>query len=304
MNIPEKNEVAVLTKKNFFRPDENVHIQMSNEFPDYIGVLHKHKYIEVVYIVSGNATHIVAGKTYRVKRGDLFIVNMDTPHVFYEDKESREPFVAYDLMFTPEFLDSDLIGDNAIETLNKSFVLRSLFVGREEFPPFYSVSGSAHIMFGELFNKIYLEHRRCEKGYTEIIRAYLLQLIITIFRLEDETAKGSDNLRNKRIADFITEYIKENYKSRLSLAMLAKRVYLSPDYLGRIYKTVTGHTVGEVIQMVRTEAACELLMNSSQSIADIASECGFDDVKFFYSVFKKHVRILPSQYRKQYKGSI
>lgn len=300
MSLPEKNEVAILTKEDFFRPEENIHIQMSNEFPDYIGVLHKHKYIEVVYIVSGNATHLIAGKTYKVKRGDLFIVNMDTPHVFYEDKSSREPFVAYDLMFTPEFFDSDIRGDNAIETLHKSFMFRSLFVGREDFPPFYSVSASAHIMFGELFNKIYLEHRRCEKGYLEIIRAYLLQLIITIFRLDDESVKNSDNLRSRQIVDFVTDYIKNNYKSRLSLATLAKLVYLSPDYLGRIYKNETNLTVGDMIQRVRIEAACDLLLKTSLNVADIATECGFDDVKFFYSVFKKRINNLPSQYRKQY----
>ena len=300
MSLPEKNEVAILTKEDFFRPDENIHIQMSNEFPDYIGVLHKHKYIEVVYIVSGNATHLIAGKTYKVKRGDLFIVNMDTPHVFYEDKSSREPFVAYDLMFTPEFFDSDIRGNNAIETLHKSFMFRSLFVGREDFPPFYSVSASAHIMFGELFNKIYLEHRRCEKGYLEIIRAYLLQLIITIFRLDDESVKNSDNLRSRQIVDFVTDYIKNNYKSRLSLATLAKLVYLSPDYLGRIYKNATNLTVGDMIQRVRIEAACDLLLKTSLNVADIATECGFDDVKFFYSVFKKRINSLPSQYRKQY----
>lgn len=300
MNSQEKSDVTVLTKQHFFRPDENIHIQMSNEFPDYIGVLHKHKYIEVVYIVSGNATHLIAGKTYKVKRGDLFIVNMDTPHVFYEDKESREPFVAYDLMFTPEFFDSDIRGDNAIESLKKSFMFRSLFVGRDEFPPFYSVSANAHIMFGELFNKIYLEHRRCEKGYIEIIRAYLLQLIITIFRLDNESEKNSDSLRNRQIVDFISEYVKENYKKRLSLNTLAKLVYLSPDYLGRIYKSITKYTVGDMIQKVRIDAACKLLVATDKKVADIAVECGFDDVKFFYDVFKKHVNLLPSQYRRQY----
>jgi len=300
MNLQAKSDVAILTKQHFFRPDENIHIQMSDEFPDYIGVLHKHKYIEVVYIVSGNATHLIAGKTYKVKRGDLFIVNMDTPHVFYEDKESREPFLAYDLMFTPEFFDSDIRGDNAIESLKKSFMFHSLFVGREEFPPFYSVSSGAHIALGELFNRIYLEHRRREKGYIEIIRAYLLQLIITIFRLDDAAAERSDSLRIRRIVDYVSEYVRENYKERLSLSRLAGLVYLSPDYLGRIFKSVTGSTVGDTIQSVRTDAACGLLKSTDKSIAEIAAECGFEDVGFFYNVFKKRLGTSPAQYRKQY----
>lgn len=299
MNTPYDN-VVMLTKDNFFRPDENIHIQMSNEFPDYIGIVHKHKYIEVVYIVSGRATHEIAGKTYNVKRGDLFIVNMDTPHAFFESEDSSEPFVAYDLMFTPEFFDSDIRGNNAIEALNKSFMFHSLFVGREEFPPFYSVSGSEHILFGDLFNKIYLEHRRCEKGYIEIIRAYLLQLIITIFRLDDGSSKKSESLKGRQIVDYVSGYINENYKDKLSLSRLAKEVYISADYLGKLFKNLTGMTVGDAIQRVRIDEACRLLSSSDMNVADIAAECGFDDVKFFYTVFKKHKRILPSQYRKEY----
>lgn len=297
MKMP--NDVTVLTKENFFRPNENMHIQMSNEFPDYIGIMHTHKYIEVVYIVSGSATHRIAGKTYTVKRGDLFIVNMDTPHAFYEDKMSSEPFVAYDLMFTPEFFDSDIRGDNAIEALGKSFMFHSLFVDREDHPPFYSVSGNTHIIFGELFNKIYLEHRRREKGYIEIIRAYLMQLIITIFRLDSSSARTQDSLRNKRTVDFVVGYLRKNYKSKISVSRLGEMVYLNSDYLGRIFKSAVGCSIGEMIQRLRIEEACRLLSSSDRNIADIAMGCGFEDVKFFYTVFKKHMNMLPSQYRKQ-----
>ena len=38
--------VCVLTREDYFRPGEHVHIQLSNEFPDYIGILHKHEFIE------------------------------------------------------------------------------------------------------------------------------------------------------------------------------------------------------------------------------------------------------------------
>ena len=300
MKTPNDNDIVVLTKEHFFRPDENIHIQMSNEFPDYIGVVHKHKYIEVVYIVSGSASHEIAGKNYKVKRGDLFIVNMDTPHVFIEEKDSAEPFVAYDLMFTPEFFDSSIRGDNAIESLNKYYIFSSLFVGRDEFPPFYSVSGSTHIMFGELFNKIYLEHRRREKGYIEIIRAYLLQLVITIFRLDDEFGKKDDNLKGQRIVDYVSGYIRDNYKRKLSLSGLARLVYISPDYLGKIFKKSTGSTVGDAIQRVRVDAACHLLETTDMKIAEVSEECGFEDVKFFYTVFKKYKKISPAQYRKEF----
>ena len=81
------DKICVLTKEHFFRPNENMHIQMSDEFPDYIGIWHKHEYIEVVYIISGAAIHeiifwhnitsfysIIAQKLTKIKAQALYII--------------------------------------------------------------------------------------------------------------------------------------------------------------------------------------------------------------------------------------
>lgn len=295
------NKICVLTKEDFFRPDENMHIQMSNEFPDYIEVWHKHEYIEVVYVISGRATHEIGGKIYDVKRGDLFIVNMNTPHVFNVDEKEKEQFVAYDLMFTPEFFDSSISGYHSLEVLNNSFMFHSLFASKVS--PFFSVSESECTAFGELFNKIYLEHRGKKKGYIEIIRAYLIELIITIFRLNETSVNKSANMRNKQIVNFIVNFINENYMSPLSVSELSRMVYLSSDYLGRIFRTHTGCTISDMIQKVRIEHACNVLASTDASIANVLNSCGFEDKKFFYKVFKKHMGVLPGEYRKQIQNN-
>lgn len=298
MKYSEENPtICVLTREDFFRPNEEIYIHMSNERPDYVGVLHKHEFIEMVYILSGSAVHQIGDQKSRVKRGDLFIINMDTVHAFFADSDTQEPFVAYDLMFTPQFFDQSIIGNHALEALNSSFMFYSLFGGKQDFHPYFSVSGSSYTMFGELFNKIYLEHRGQEKGYLEIIRAYLLQLIITIFRMEDSSSKHTGSSRNRQAVDYILNYIQENYARPISIQELADRVYLSRDYLGRFFREVTGYTIGAMIQKVRIEHVCHLLSSTDRTISDIASACGFEDMKFFYTVFKKHMGILPGDYR-------
>ncbi len=302
MGTPKKT-IDILKKEDFFRANENVHIQLSDEYPDYIGIWHTHDYIEVVYIVSGSAFHEIGGKRYRAKRGDLFIVNMHTPHVFYLDENATEPFSCYDLMFTPEFFDESLTGYTALESLNKSFVFYSLFGESRGVVPFYSVTGKDFTVFGELFNKIYLEHRMQEKGYTEIIRAYLLQLIITIFRLDSKENEASKNYKNNRVVSYITDYIKAHYATHISVNKLAKEVFLHPDYLGRIFRDATGMTISTMIQKVRIEKACYYLSTTDWNVADIAHKCGFDDTKFFYRVFKKRMGVLPGEYRKNIKAT-
>ncbi len=294
-------EHTVLKKEDFFKPGENMHIQLSKDFPDYIGIVHSHEYIEVMYILSGTATHQVGDETHRVKRGDLYIVNVGTTHAFHIDPNPAEPFVAYDLMFTPEFFDSSMDGHHPLEALSSSFMFRSLFTEQDTPKPYLSVTGSQYTAFGELFNKIYHEHQSMKKGYLEIIRAYLIELIVTCFRLNEQQKHADSNLKNRHIVDFLTDFIAENYAHPLSANGLAKTVYLNPDYLGRIFKKQTGLSITNMIQKVRIEKACELLTATDKSVADIALLCGFEDTKFFYTVFKKRMGALPSAYRKSFK---
>lgn len=294
-----QNDIRVLTKQDFFMSDTNFHIQMSNEFPDYIGIVHKHKFIEVVYIISGTAVHEIQGKTYPAKRGDLFIINMGTSHAFHCQPELSEPFVAYDLKFTPEFFDQSVTGYHALEDLSSSFMFYSLFHEQEDFSPYLSVSGSSYTMFGELFNKIYLEHRAQEKGYIEIIRAYLVELIITIFRIVEASANNAGASQKKHLISYVNDYINKNYSRHISIQELADKVYMNRDYLGRIFRESTGVTISTMIQKVRIERTCCLLSTTDRTVTDIAAACGFDDMKFFYKTFKKFMGILPGEYRKR-----
>ena len=293
-----ENQILVLKQKDLFREGEQIRIQMSNEFPDYIGVLHKHKFIEVVYILSGRAMHYVEGESREVGRGDLFIINTDTPHAFEPVEDPSDPFLSYDLLFTAEFFDASLKGERAIEALGDSYAFYSLFGGGQRHP-YFSVSGSSYTVFGELFQRIYLEYRGRERGYMEIIRGYMIQLIITIFRLNEASGTVRAQTSGAQPVEYVQEYIRRNYDRRISANELAERVYFNPDYLARLFKEHTGYSITGMIQKVRVENVCRRLSSTRQTIVEIARECGFEDMKFFYKVFKKHMGVLPSEYRKQ-----
>ena len=86
--VSEMDKVPVITEQDIFRPGENVYIQISNQYPDFIGVIHKHTFIEIVYILSGSGTHVVGDREVPVSKGDLFIINYDTPHAFFRNEET------------------------------------------------------------------------------------------------------------------------------------------------------------------------------------------------------------------------
>ena len=295
MKMATQNEnIPVMTVERFFRPGEYFHMQISTDFPDYMGISHRHEYIEVVYVLSGSAIHTVNDKCSMVKRGDLCVVNVDTVHMFCPEKKSAEPLIVYDLMFTPAFFDPSLGDRTALEALTDSHLFRSL-------PPAeqagFGVSENLNARFSELFNRMYDEYRGCAPGSMEIIRAYLLQVLVTAMRLNGEESGGPARSK-ERLTRMVIDRIDADYASAIGVKELAQSVHISPDYLGRVFKEVTGQTVSGYIRTVRIRNACRLLSATQRTVADIAAACGFSDAKNFYDAFKKHTGLLPGDYRR------
>ena len=74
-------------------------------------------------------------------------------------------------------------------------------------------------------------------------------------------------------------------------------MYMNLSYLGRIFRQKTGMSISAMIQKVRIDHACRMLSDTKRTVLDISQSCGFEDVKFFYKVFKKYTGMLPGEYR-------
>lgn len=261
MNKPQRYDndgVPVFTAESAFREGESVYIHMSTEFPEFVGVRHKHEFIEIVYVISGSAEHEKAAGRYPVSKGDVVIVNYDTPHAFHE-MAGKERFEAYDLMFTPDFLDASLIRAGDFNEMCSSFLFYSLFPAQESIGPDVHLSDSSYGVFGELFHKIYMEYKGRQKGYCELMRAYVIELIIKLFRKLESRAGGKISQTQKRAVEQTVAYLRESFHTHITLDELATRIFLNKDYLNRIFRKSTGMPVNAFLQRIRVEEACRLL---------------------------------------------
>jgi two-component system response regulator YesN len=96
------------------------------------------------------------------------------------------------------------------------------------------------------------------------------------------------------------QYIAKNYGNRIELEDIAQCIFLSPAYLGILFKRETGQTFTEYVTDVRIKKAKELLQKIELNISDIAQKVGYKDARYFIKVFKRLVGITPSEYRKLY----
>lgn len=106
----------------------------------------------------------------------------------------------------------------------------------------------------------------------------------------------SNQIVNKAI-----DYINNNYKVKITLEVLAKELYVSPNYICGLFKEVTGINLSKFITNVRIENSKKYLQIVDYSISDIANMVGYTDAKYFSNVFKQNCGVTPSEYRNNIK---
>ncbi|WP_185602315.1 helix-turn-helix domain-containing protein, partial [Paenibacillus sp. 598K] len=92
-------------------------------------------------------------------------------------------------------------------------------------------------------------------------------------------------------------YVEEHLGGDLSLVRLGEVVSLSPVYLSRVYKQLTGHNLTEHIMEMKLERAKQRLAESERLIQDITREVGFESPAYFTRFFRKYTGLSPQQYR-------
>lgn len=256
---------------------------------------HAHDYIEIAYVFSGVGIHIFGDKQYSVKKGDIFIINHDTPHEFRSLPNHKDKLLVYNVGFKPEFLDSVLKDSKCFTDLARLFLFSSLF---EHYPVECNLSlvGQDDIEIGELYDKMYREFKLKSFGYIELLRSYLIELIIKIFRLYAQINSKNEQ-HDKMLFDKVISFMKEHYKYDIKLENLASITFFSRNYFCRKFKECTGMTVFEYIQKLRIEEACKLLKTTNMKIIDISAAVGYNDQKYFSRLFKRHTGKSPSEYR-------
>lgn len=100
------------------------------------------------------------------------------------------------------------------------------------------------------------------------------------------------------VVDMAKDFLEEKLNEPFSVSDLAERMHISVYYLTHLFKSVTGITMIEYRNELRLTQAKLMLVNSDESIGDIAQKTGFCSAAYFTEVFSKSEKIPPSEYRK------
>jgi AraC family transcriptional regulator len=98
----------------------------------------------------------------------------------------------------------------------------------------------------------------------------------------------------KRVRDLIHS----RFREQVSLAEISREAGVHSVHVARVCRRLQGRTLGEYVQSLRVQFACELLGRHELPIADIAGEAGFSDQSHLTRMMRRFAHTTPARLRR------
>lgn len=257
---------------------------------------HRHNYIEMVYLVSGQMTNIING-TDRVvlEPGDLLLMNQ---HATQEILPSNENDLAVNFIILPEFFErplfmleeEDLLRDFFIRILtNQDSLYDYLHIHTKGIP---TVENLLENLIGTL-----IDH---QPGMNTINQTTMGLLLMNLSRFADNVGSSARSSEAQNTILSVLRYVDREYRDG-TLETIAGELGYTTYHLSRLLKEHTGQNFKELLQKRKLQQAVYLLENTTLSADRIMEEIGYENSSYFYKIFRARYGCSPKEYRKKNK---
>ena len=129
--------------------------------------------------------------------------------------------------------------------------------------------------------------------------SYVLGSIWTGKLTAAERKPHAPSAKAKNVYDQFLRLVTDYHTSERNMKFYADRLCLTPKYLSKLVKTVSGRSAPDWIDAFVILEAKNLLKYSDLSIKQIVAKLNFPNQSVFYKFFKSHTGKTPSQYRNE-----
>jgi AraC-like DNA-binding protein len=144
-----------------------------------------------------------------------------------------------------------------------------------------------------------LFHRFLDDRESQALEPYQAGLLLWQILLEVRRCPPQVKVpRGAVLAGRAEAYIINHLAEPLSTARIAHALRINPDYLNRVFREVHDMTMTEYLHRRRQSDAAKLLRESTDSVAEIASTCGYTTVVHFRRMFVRFHGLSPREYRR------
>ena len=230
------------------------------------------------HILSGRGYYTAGNQTFRLDKGDTFILYPGEEVKYYADEE--EPW---------EYAWAGFMGTDAASIIRRTdFSKTAPYIRKGRIPEEKIREG--------------LERIYEEKGNTfeaTVAMAGALYSLLAVFMHYSGREVQEKDIQASYVEKAQT-YIGTNYSYPVTVEDVAAYVGISRSHLFRSFQTYLGKSPKEYLSEYRIRQACHLLKETDLSVSAIAYSVGFENNLYFSKAFKKIKKISPSEYRKSH----
>lgn len=98
----------------------------------------------------------------------------------------------------------------------------------------------------------------------------------------------------------VYHYFSAHYSEKIQLKDVADSLNITEGYLSELMRK---YSIGfkSMLGYIRANLSEDMLLNTNKTIVEISEECGFSDVKYYYSAFRDWYKCTPKQFRDVYR---
>ena len=252
---------------------------------------HKHNYIEFNYVYRGKLTEVIHNKKIELKEGEIIFLNKNITH---EIEESSKDDIIINFIIKPEFFDF-ILSLSESDNLIFSFLLKSMYLNKNKGEYLYfKVSDEKYIQ--EILEKIIIEIYEASFMSSTTIKLLVGLLIVELLKKPNNIEVYSeDNYDNLMIIE-VLKYIDENYATA-NLFEISNKLNQPHYKISKLVKKQTNMTFKELLQEKRLDKAKKLLNETDFSVVEIISLVGYENLTYFYKIFKEKYGYTPKNYK-------
>lgn len=248
------------------------------------GIAHDHDFHEVMWVVAGSGTHVVAGRPIPLAAGDLVLVRPGDRHRIEAPAPRRLEFV--NVAFRSEVWRSfaALAGHSATAGS----------WDEAETPPLVHVGEPARSHFtAEVDRFLRVDDRSGD--LLELLR--YLGGVVRLLAPEPPPADLDGGADEPGWLSDACRAIREPANLQRGFRRLVRLSGVSEGHLARSFRRYRGTTPVEFITELRLRRAAALLEVTSAPVGDVALEVGFDNLSYFHRLFRRRFGSTPRAFR-------
>ncbi|WP_238884156.1 AraC family transcriptional regulator [Clostridium sp. YIM B02551] len=233
---------------------------------------------ELLLVNGGRGYISIEDKRYSIEKGMLFYFNPSMTHTIEVDENEPMCFLSVHFSYIE------------LNYSKNSWVTK----GGDELLPLNSMEKLMDYYTIEvLFRKLTNLWDEKLLGYEFASKTILQEILYEI--LNNINRKKSNYSTALKVNNIIS-YLNENIKRKITLNELSELVKLSPTYLSRSFKEITGYSIIEFFNKMKIDKAKELIIDGDKKVKEVAEILGFKDEFYFSRIFKRIEGISPSEF--------